>query len=67
MVGARRIRNKKLREHQYREGYARSLEGKGVEWDRNDNVEHMWEQVKCAMLESACGSVRVGGKNPKSV
>ena len=33
------------REHQYREGYARSLEREGVEWD-DDNVEHMWEQVK---------------------
>ena len=31
VVGARRIRSKKLRKHQYREGYARSLEGKGVE------------------------------------
>ena len=32
--------------------------------------EHIWEQVKWAMVESAievCGSVRVGGKNPKSV
>ena len=30
----------------------------------------MWEQVKRAMVESArekCGSVRVGGRNPKSV
>ena len=30
----------------------------------------MWEQVKRAMVESArevCGSVKVGGKNPKSV
>ena len=30
----------------------------------------MWEQVKRAMVESArevCGSVRVGGKNPKSL
>ena len=30
----------------------------------------MWEQVKRAMVESArevCGSVRVRGKNPKSV
>ena len=60
---ARRIRNEKLREHQYREGYARSLEGKGVEWDRENNVEHIWEQVKRVMVESArevCGSVRVG-------
>ena len=31
VVGARRIRSEKVREHQYREGYARSLEGKGVE------------------------------------
>ena len=28
---ARRIISEKLREHQYREGYARSLEGKRVE------------------------------------
>ena len=27
-LGARRIRSEKLREHHYREGYARSLEGK---------------------------------------
>ena len=34
------------------------------------SVWRMWEQVKQAMVESArkvCGSVRVGGKNPKSV
>ena len=31
VVEARRIRSEKLREHQYREGYVRSLEGKGVE------------------------------------
>ena len=41
VVGARRIRSKKLREHQYREGYVRSLEGKGIVWDGDDNVEHM--------------------------
>ena len=40
--GARRIRSEKLREHQYREGQARSLEGKGVEWGRDNNVKHMW-------------------------
>ena len=54
----------------YREGYARSLEGKELEWDGDNNVVHMWEQVKRAMLETArelCGSVRVGEKNPKSV
>ena len=64
VVGARRIRSEKLRDHQYREGYARSLEGKGVEWDGDDNVEHMW---KWAMVESAgevYGSVRVGGEKP---
>ena len=35
-------------------------------WD--NNVEHMWEQVKWAIVESArevCGSVRVWGKEPK--
>ena len=70
MVGARNIRSKKLREDQYREGYAKSLEGKGVEWNGDNNVEHMWEQVKWTMVESArevCNSVRVGGKNPKIV
>ena len=30
VVGARRTRSEKLREHQYRKRYARSLEGKGV-------------------------------------
>ena len=70
MVGARRIRNEKLDKHQYREGYARPLEGKELEWDGSNNVEHMWEQVIWAMVESAreiCSSVKVGGKNPKSV
>ena len=65
VVEATGIRSEKLREHQYREGYARSLEGKGVEWDGDNNVEHMWEQVKRGMVESArevCGSVSVGGK-----
>ena len=31
----------KLREHHYREGYARTLEGKRVRWDGDNNVEHM--------------------------
>ena len=51
-----------MKEHQYREGYARSFEFKGVEWAGDDNVEHMWEQVKRALVESArevCGSVRM--------
>ena len=54
----RRIRSKKLMEHQYREEYAIFLEGKRVEWDGENNVEYMWEQVKRAMVESArevCG------------
>ena len=50
--------------------HARTFEGKGVEWDEDDNVEHMWEQVKRAMVESArevfC-SVRVGGKPKERV
>ena len=33
VVGARRTISEKLREHQYREGYARSLEGKGIKGD----------------------------------
>ena len=62
VVGARRIKSKKMRDQNI-EVYARSLEGKGVVWDRDNNVEHMWEQVKRAIVESAkevCGSVRVG-------
>ena len=35
------------------EGYFRSLEGKRVEWDGENNVKHMWEQAKWAMVESA--------------
>ena len=63
MVGARRIRSEKLREHHYKEGYARILEGKGVEGDGDTNVGHMWEQVKRAMVERArevCGRGRDG-------
>ena len=72
MVAARRIRSEKLKEHQYREGYARSLEGKELEWDKDNNFEHMWKQVKQEMIESTrevCGSVKEGGegKNPNSV
>ena len=40
-----------------------SLEGKGVEWDGDNNVEDKWEQVKRTMVESArevCGSVKWG-------
>ena len=53
VVEARRIRSQKLREHQYREGYVRFLEGNRAEWGGDNNVEHMWEQVKWAMVESA--------------
>ena len=63
VVGAWRIRSEKLREDQYREGYIRYLKGKSVEWDGENNVKHMWEQVKQPMVESArevCGSVRMG-------
>ena len=41
VIGARRIKCEKLREDQYRQGYTRSLEGKRVEADRNNNVEHI--------------------------
>ena len=41
VAGARKIRIEKLREHQYKEGYARSFERKGEEWDEDNNVEHM--------------------------
>ena len=36
--GARSIRSEKLREHQYRKGYAKSLEEKRLEWDGENNV-----------------------------
>ena len=70
VVGARRIRSEKLREHQYKEEYFRSLEGKELECDGDNNVEHMREQVKRAMVESARevrGLVRVGGKPKECV
>ena len=54
VVEARSIRSEKLREHQYREGYTRSLEGKGVEWNGDNNVEHIWEQVKRTMVGGKC-------------
>ena len=41
-----------------------------IEWDGENNVEHMREKVKWVMVESArelCGSVQVEGGNPKSV
>ena len=41
-----------------------------MEFDEENNVEPMWEQVKQAMAESAremCGSMREGGGNQKSV
>ena len=48
VYGPRRIRTEKLREHQYKEGYARSFEGEEI-------VRHQWEQVKLAMVGSARG------------
>ena len=40
--GPKRIKSEKLKEHQYREEYARSLERKRVEWDEENNVKEMW-------------------------
>ena len=68
VVGARRIKSEKLREHQYKVGYARSLEGKEEEWEGDNNVEHMWEQVKRSMVESTrevYGSVQVGERTQR--
>ena len=66
--GTRKIRSKKLREHQYREVYGRCLESEREDNGMNKiNVEEMWGQVKKAMVESKVeirGSVRrkdVGG------
>ena len=53
MVGVRRIRNEKLMEDRYRERYTRPLKGKRIEGDGDNNVEHIWEQVKRAMVETA--------------
>ena len=53
MDGARRIRSEKLKEHQYREGHARFLEKNRTEWKGESYIEHMWDQVKRAMIESA--------------
>ena len=50
--GVRMIRSEKLREHQYRVGYVRTFERKGVEWNGDNNVENMWEQMKRAIIES---------------
>ena len=38
---ARRIRNERLKEHQYKEEYASSLVDKGAERDGDNNIEHM--------------------------
>ena len=58
MDRARRIRSRKLKEHSSEKNMPRSLEGKRVEWDGENNVEHMREQVKQEMVESTrevCG------------
>ena len=46
-----------MKEYQYKEGYAKSLEGKRVEGgeDNEDNVEPLWEDVK--------GMPREGGES----
>ena len=54
----RRIKREKLWEHQYKEEYARSLEGKRVNWDGEINFERMLEQVKRSMVESVWLSAR---------
>ena len=51
VVEARKSRSEKLMEDRCREGYTRSLEGKRVKGDGDDNVEHMWEQVKGQGME----------------
>ena len=46
------------------------LRVKRVEWDEDINIEQVWEQVKGVIVGNAievCGSMRVGGKNPKDV
>ena len=58
VVGARRIISEKIREHQYKGRYARSVEGKEVEWDRKNNAKRMRKLVKRAAVESereVCG------------
>ena len=68
--GRRSIRGEKLREHQYMERYAISLESKRIEWDECTNIEIMQGQVKRILVDSArkvCISVRVDGKNPMNV
>ena len=45
-----------------------TIENKRVERDKESKVEHVWEEMKLEMVESAreaCGSVR--GKNPNCV
>ena len=59
---ARIIRSEKLRENQYRDLYTRSFEGKRVEWDGENKVEHMAESAR-----EMCSSVTVGGESPMSV
>ena len=67
---ASRIRNEKLREHQYIIEYARSLDGKRIKCDVGNNVEHLWEQVKRTLVQNSkevCDSLRGGGMNPMSL
>ena len=53
VIESRKLRNEKLREQQYIEEYVRYFESKKLERDERRNVEHIWEQVKRAVVDSA--------------
>ena len=48
--GARKIRSEKPNYHHYTERYVRSLESKRIDRDGEANVEHIWGQVKPAIV-----------------
>ena len=53
VIESRKLRNEKLREQQYIEEYVRYFESKKLERDERRNVEHIWERVKRAVVDSA--------------
>ena len=66
--GVRRNKSDMLRE-QCKEKYVRALETKIVKWNEASDIEHMWEQVKEVMVDSAremCVTARMGRNNPRS-